>query len=57
MQSPFFRFLFFLQKFGFSMSPTYSMQNIPYSHIVYHYIDEMSEIPFNGAPHISQRDE
>lgn len=56
MQSPFFIFLFFsVQKFGFSMSPTYSMQNISYSHIVLslHTVDVMSEIPFNVAPHTS----
>lgn len=56
MQSPFF---FPLQKFGFSMSPTYSMQKISYSHIILslHTVDVMSEIPFNVAPHISRRDE
>lgn len=36
--------LFFVQKFGFSMSPTYSMWNISYSSIVYHYIRWMSLI-------------
>ena len=54
MQSPFFHFpFFFVQKFGFSMSPTYSMQNISYSHIVLslHTVDVMSEIPFIVAPH------
>lgn len=41
------------------MSPTYSLQNISYSHIVLslHTVDVMSEIPFNVAPLISQRDE
>lgn len=35
------------------------MQNISYSHIVLslHTVDVMYEIPFNVAPHSSQRDE
>lgn len=41
------------------MSPTYSMQNISYSHIFLslHTVDVMSEVPFNVASNMNHRDE
>lgn len=62
MQNPFFLFpyssLFFFL-FFFSMSPTYSMQNISYSHIFLSLVagDDISEVLFNVASNISHRDE